>query len=99
MASRPRSIRILATIAFAVAALSLPLSADEPVKLDSATLGGLRARSIGPAAMGGRIAAIDGVGDAPAAIWVGAASVGVWRSTDDGTTFKPVFDEYTQSIG
>jgi len=80
-------------------ALSLPLFAQDAVKLDSSTLGGLRARSIGPAVMGGRIAAIDGVGESPATVWVGAASGGVWKSTDDGTTFKPVFDEHTQSIG
>ena len=73
------------------AALALPLFADDAVKLDSSTLGGLHARSIGPAAMGGRVAAIDGVGGSPAAVWVGAASGGVWKSTDDGTTFKPVF--------
>src|SRR5207244_6996637 len=73
-------------------ALPISLLADEPIKLDSSTLGGLRARSIGPAAMGGRIAAIDGVGESPATVWVGAASGGVWKSTDDGTTFKPVFD-------
>ena len=91
-----KGIRLLAAL---VAALALPLLADEAVKLDSATLGGLRARSIGPAAMGGRIAAIDGVAEQPATIWVGAASGGLWKSTDDGTTFKPVFDEYTQSIG
>ena len=79
--------------------LALPLFADDAVKLDSSTLGGLHARSIGPAVMGGRIAAIDGVGESPATVWVGAASGGVWKSTDDGTTFKPVFDEHTQSIG
>src|SRR5213076_2655903 len=84
-------------LAFLLAAL--PLLVDDAVKLDSSTLGGLRARSIGPAAMGGRIAAIDGVGEMPATVYVGAASGGVWKSTDDGTTFKPVFDEYTQSIG
>jgi photosystem II stability/assembly factor-like uncharacterized protein len=89
----------LKVTALLVAALALPLFADDPIKLDSSTLGGLRARSIGPAAMGGRIAAIDGVGEMPPTVYVGAASGGVWKSTDDGTTFKPVFDEYTQSIG
>ena len=82
--------------------LSLPLfAADDAAKLDSSTLGGLRARSIGPAVMGGRIAAIDGVvtADAPSTIYVGAASGGVWKSTDNGTSFKPVFDEHIQSIG
>ena len=79
--------------------LTLPLVAQDDLKLDSATLGGLRARSIGPAVMGGRIAAIDGTGDSPATIYAGAASGGVWKSTDHGTSFKPVFDQHIQSIG
>src|ERR1041385_1645322 len=79
--------------------LALPLLADDAAKIDSSTLGGLRARSIGPAAMGGRIAAIDGAGDSPVTLYVGAASGGVWKSTDGGFSFKPVFDEHTQSIG
>src|SRR5438105_14423701 len=87
------------TIALSLLALATAAFADEPVKIDSSTLGGLRARSIGPAAMGGRIAAIDATSDAPSTIYVGAASGGVWKSTDDGTTFKPVFDEHIQSIG
>jgi photosystem II stability/assembly factor-like uncharacterized protein len=49
--------------------------------------------------MGGRIAAIDGTADSPSTIYVGAASGGIWKSTDGGTTFKPVFDENNQSIG
>ncbi len=77
--------------------LATPLSAQD--KLDASTLGGLRARSIGPAVMGGRIAAIDGTAASPATIYVGAASGGVWKSTDGGTTFKPVFDQHIQSVG
>ncbi len=84
--------------ALALFLLTLPLLADDP-KLDSSTLGGLRARSIGPAVMGGRVAAIDGTASSPATIFVGAASGGVWKSTDGGTTFKQVFDEHIQSIG
>jgi photosystem II stability/assembly factor-like uncharacterized protein len=49
--------------------------------------------------MGGRIAAIDGTSDSPSTLYIGAASGGVWKSTDGGTTFKPVFDENNQSIG
>src|SRR5258708_14927755 len=49
--------------------------------------------------MGGRISAIDGTADSPATVYAGAASGGVWKSTDGGFTFKPVFDDYTQSIG
>lgn len=69
------------------------------VKIDSATFGAMEARSIGPAKMSGRISAIDGVQSSPDTIYVGAAGGGVWKSTNGGTTFKPVFDKYTQSIG
>ena len=66
---------------------------------DSSVFGGLRARSIGTAHTSGRISAIDASAQFPQTIFVGAASGGVWRSTDGGTTFKPVFDDHIQSIG
>src|SRR5258705_12241497 len=51
--------------------------------------------------MSGRIAAIDAVHEGGRlTIYVGAASGGVWKSTNGGTTFKPVFDKQpVQSIG
>jgi len=70
--------------------------------IDSGTVSGLGARNIGSAAMSGRISALAGYTDASGKItlFVGAASGGVWKSTDGGTTFKPVFDEQpVQSIG
>ncbi|MFL6232951.1 MAG: WD40/YVTN/BNR-like repeat-containing protein [Thermoanaerobaculia bacterium] len=88
---------ILCLAAGLAAGAAVARAAD--VEIDSYTFGGLEARSIGPANMGGRIAAIDAVGQDPLTIYVGAASGGVWKSTDGGLTFKPVFDEYTQSIG
>lgn len=73
--------------------------AAESTVADSAVYGGLRARAIGPAVMSGRISAIDATHTFPQTIYVGTASGGVWRSTDTGNTFKPVFDGHTQSIG
>ena len=72
-----------------------------PARLDSATISGLGARNIGPATMSGRISALTGVVDGgKLKLYVGAASGGVWRSEDGGTTFKPVFDRQpVQSIG
>src|SRR5947209_6734133 len=66
------------------------------------TISGLGARNIGSAAMSGRIAAIAGrqEKDGKVTLFVGAASGGVWKSQDGGTTFKPVFDRQpVQSIG
>ncbi|MBI4410291.1 MAG: glycosyl hydrolase, partial [Gemmatimonadetes bacterium] len=74
-------------------------AARAQVAIESSTFGGLRARAIGPAAMSGRIAAVDAVATEPLTIWVGSASGGVWKSNDGGTIFRPVFDPHTQSIG
>jgi hypothetical protein len=70
-------------------------------RFDSGALSGLGARNIGSAAMSGRIAALAAHTDAgKVTVFVGAASGGVWKSTDGGTTFKPVFDDKpVQSIG
>jgi photosystem II stability/assembly factor-like uncharacterized protein len=75
--------------------------AQQPVKFDAATVSGLPARNIGSAVMSGRIAAVDAVHDqGRLTIFAGAASGGVWKSVNGGTTFKPVFNKATvQSIG
>ncbi len=85
-------------------ALFVAAAAFGQVAIDSNSFGGIRARSIGPAVMSGRIASIDAVpadpeSDRRMTIWVGAASGGVWKSVDAGTSFKPVFDDHPQSIG
>ena len=69
------------------------------VKIDSSTFGAIEARPIGPAVTGGRIAAIDGVASDPRIIYVGAAGGGVWKTTNAGISFKPVFDKNPQAIG
>jgi len=57
-------------------------------------------RSIGPASMGGRIDDIAAVEQNPYIIYVAFATNGVWKSTNNGTTFQPIFDIYgTHSVG
>lgn len=95
-------LRLVAAAAFAAASLVAP--AQEPTapppQLDAALLAGLKARCIGPAVCGGRIGAVAGVPGDPTTIWVGAASGGVWKSTDGGVRFTPVFDDQdVTSIG
>src|SRR5690242_13764354 len=70
--------------------------------VDSGTISGLSARNIGSAAMSGRITALAGYREPSGRVtlFVGAASGGVWKSSDGGTTFKPTFDDQpVQSIG
>jgi photosystem II stability/assembly factor-like uncharacterized protein len=76
--------------------------ASAPVQLDQGVISGLGIRNIGSAMMSGRIAAVAAAhqknGDT--VLYVGAASGGIWKSTDGGTTFRPKFDKQpAQSIG
>src|SRR5438067_1857969 len=72
-----------------------------PARYDAGMISGLPARNIGSAAMSGRVAAVTAVNDSGRlTVFAGAASGGVWKSVNSGTTFKPVFDkEDVQSIG
>ncbi len=61
---------------------------------------GIEARSIGPAGMSGRVAAIDVVERDPNIIYVGAATGGLWKSVNGGITWDPIFDDQpANSIG
>jgi hypothetical protein len=68
--------------------------------LDSATLASFTWRNIGPANMGGRIADIVGIPSPSKTFYVAAAGGGIWKTTNAGTTFRPVFDhEHVISMG
>ena len=57
-------------------------------------------REIGPANPGGRITDIEAVESDPRIIYVGAATGGVWKTVNAGTTWTPIFDDQpTASIG
>ena len=59
----------------------------------------LKWRFMGPS-VGNRIAAVAGVPGDPTIYYAGAASGGVWKSTDSGATFTPVFDgQHVAAIG
>ncbi|HEV2965806.1 MAG TPA: hypothetical protein VGW97_02755, partial [Chthoniobacterales bacterium] len=94
-----RSLKFLVTIAFCGSAFA---QQQTSAPFTSATISGLGARNIGSAAMSGRISAIAGVREpsGKVSLFVGAASGGVWKSDDQGTRYRPVFDEQAvQSIG
>lgn len=58
----------------------------------------LRYRHIGPP--GNRTSAVVGVPGDPLVYYIGASSGGIWKSTDGGTNWEPIFDEQlAQSIG
>ncbi|NOX85423.1 MAG: glycosyl hydrolase [Chlorobi bacterium] len=68
--------------------------------LKSSTFSGLKWRSIGPAFTSGRIADFAVNPENPAIYFVATASGGVWKTINDGITFKSVFDNHgAYSIG
>ena len=69
-------------------------------EIDLKRLKGISPRSIGPAGMSGRITAIEVDLANPQIIYAGAASGGLWRSNNGGTSWESLFDEMDNlSIG
>ncbi|PZR56761.1 MAG: hypothetical protein DLM50_07405 [Candidatus Meridianibacter frigidus] len=50
-------------------------------------------RNVGPATAGGRLAAVAGTDQNANLYYIGSAGGGVWRSTNGGTDWEPVFDK------
>src|SRR5216684_3971972 len=74
--------------------------ADEAAPFQTAVLDRLTARPIGPANMGGRVADIAVAENQPDTIYVATASGGLWKTSNKGTTFAPVFEHAgTVSLG
>ncbi len=88
------SLIVLATIA-----LAAPAAAQTPQQITDA-IKGLAWREIGPANMGGRVSAIEGVPGNPRIFWVGGADGGVFKTVNAGTTFETQFvDQPVYSVG
>ena len=67
--------------------------------LDS-VLAGLELRAIGPGNMHGRTTDVEGVPGDPNTVYVGSAAGGLWKTTNGGTSWQPLFDRQpTLSIG
>ena len=99
MQIRSLLVALLLGGAVVVAAVTPQAPAAQADSVD-ALLKDLRWRNIGPANMAGRVTDIEAVEANPATVFVGAASGGVWKSVNAGTTWKPVFtDKATSSIG
>jgi photosystem II stability/assembly factor-like uncharacterized protein len=83
--------------ALAGALLCAPALAQDPY---APILTGLKARNIGPANMSGRVTELAVVESKPSTFYVATAGGGVWKTTDAGTTFAPIFDAAsTLSVG
>lgn len=75
--------------------------AEEPkFYLDTVSLSGLKFRGVGPAFTSGRISDFAVHPDNRSIYYVATASGGVWKTTNAGTTYQPIFDSQgSYSIG
>jgi hypothetical protein len=73
---------------------------SSPLPLSEALFKNLKARSIGPAVMGGRVSDIAIDPRNPFVFYVGLGHGGVFKTNDNGVTFQPIFDKQPMlSIG
>ena len=96
------------TLCFAQEASSSPAPDEKKAEVSKPTLdsrvpdllGALKFRGIGPALMSGRISDIALDASNPNVWYVSAGSGGVWKTTNAGSTFSPIFDSQSSySIG
>src|SRR5436853_4158222 len=98
--------RLMALVGIISAIASLPVSvrsAASPspttVAIDEKLFNGMRWRQVGPF-RGGRALAIEGVVGEPDTYYFGAVAGGVWKTTDGGANWIPLFDKQPiSSIG
>jgi photosystem II stability/assembly factor-like uncharacterized protein len=86
---------LLAACVFSIVPGTVPLASraatDNPAATDK--FKALEFRELGPAIIGGRIDDFAVVESNPNIVFVGVASGGVWKTTNNGTTWEPVFDK------
>jgi hypothetical protein len=80
-------------------ACAATLVAQQAALVPESMFAGLRWRPVGPM-RGGRTCAVAGHRSHPYTFYIGVCNGGVWKTTDAGTTWTPIFDDQpTQSIG
>jgi photosystem II stability/assembly factor-like uncharacterized protein len=67
-------------------------SKEEGANWTEASLSAFKFRSVGPATTSGRIADLAVDEENPGTMYLALASGGVWKTTNNGTTFEPLFD-------
>src|SRR5215831_12376786 len=90
-----RKCRLLMSVALTLLAFSTALSQQ----YDNSLYSGLRWRLIGPF-RAGRVTSVAGVAAQPSVYYFGTPGGGVWKTTDAGRVWKPIFDEVpVSSVG
>ena len=88
-----RPFRVSAVAALLLAGVAASAAAQSAPMLDSTTIGAFRWRNIGPANMQGRVTDIEGIPSPSHTFFVASAAGGIWKTTNGGVSFRPVFDK------
>ncbi|MCL5028832.1 MAG: hypothetical protein M1480_07405 [Bacteroidetes bacterium] len=87
-------VAMISTFAF-----SQQKSKPEKQKDTTDVFADLKFRNIGPAVAGGRVSSVVGIPGKPNIYYVGAAGGGIFKTTDEGSSWKAIFEKYPSSIG
>ncbi len=103
LSKEPLALRIIIQMfiaGFGVFVSSALVFSDTDSETDHSTFDAFEWRTIGPAFMSGRISDIDWDPTDYSVWYVAAGSGGVWKTTNSGVTWDPIFDEQpSYSIG
>jgi hypothetical protein len=94
-----RSVLLALALAAPFVIGALPRLLAQPALIDPGVFGALRWRNIGPF-RGGRVNGVSGVPGQPNTFYFGSVGGGVWKTTNAGRTWLPIFDSQpVASIG
>jgi photosystem II stability/assembly factor-like uncharacterized protein len=85
-------IKLLAAVIAAVVSITPTTTAQAPATFDPALFREMQWRNIGPH-RASRTEAVEGVEGQPHTFYMGVVNGGVWKTTDAGRTWVPIFDD------
>ena len=88
-----RRIRVSAAVTLLLAGAAASAAAQALASLDSTTLAAFQWRNVGPANMQGRVTDVEGIPSPSHTFFVASAAGGIWKTTNGGVTFRPVFEQ------
>jgi photosystem II stability/assembly factor-like uncharacterized protein len=94
-----RLARVAASLAFAIAAVLVPVLVVRAQQMPPELYSKLKWRLVGPF-RAGRVTAVTGIPHNTAVYYIGTPGGGVWKTVDGGSVWTPIFDDaHVASIG